>query len=97
MCRCTDEDLPVQKALIDGGSEVYCIKPDLVKHLSLSARLTQARVAKVRVSSFESKNSSVKIRVSSLINYYRSFVVYYFVDYKGVYRKSDMSLRCILF
>ena len=31
------EDLPVQKALIDGGSEVCCIKADLVRHLNLPA------------------------------------------------------------
>ena len=57
MCRCTDEDLPVQKTLIDGGSEVYCIKPDLVKHLSLSA----SKQVQVRLSGMRGKPNVVDV------------------------------------
>jgi hypothetical protein len=31
------ECLPVQKALIDGGSEICCINSDVIKHLNLPA------------------------------------------------------------
>ena len=57
MCRCADEDLPVQKALTDGGSEVYYIKPDLVKHLSLSA----SKQVQVRLSGMRGKPNIVDV------------------------------------
>ena len=49
------ESLPVQKALIDGGSEICCVNSDLIKHLNLPVS------KQVRLSGLSGKSNVVDI------------------------------------
>jgi hypothetical protein len=51
----TIEGLPVQKALIDGGSEICCINSEVIRHLNLSAS------KQVRLSGLSGKSNVVDV------------------------------------